>query len=321
MIKPIFIFSLPRSGSTLLQNLLMNHPSISSVDEPWILLPLVYIKKQNGVLSEYSHLSSQIAVNNLIENLPNKEDDYNIELRKYVLNIYQKLSSSEASYFLDKTPRYFLIIEEIQKLFPESKFIFLLRNPLDILSSMLITWKNNSFLKLFKNNIDIYDGPTRLSFAINKYREKSFILRYEDLIEDPKKSMKDLLKYLDLTDVDYLLNTKRNQSLSDVIGDPNLGIKYDSISKESLNKWKKVFNNRFRFWFAKKYIKQIDDGFLQEQGLNKQDFLEDLKKSKAPLRGSVGDMCSYIISDLCARYKINLLVSKAHIWLKSKYVS
>ena len=147
MIKPIFIFSLPRSGSTLLQNLLMNHPSISSVTEPWILLPLIYINKDEGVLSEYSHRTSKMAIQNLIENLPQKNDDFNSELREFMLNLYQKLSSSKAKYFLDKTPRYFLIIDEIQQLFPESKFIFLFRHPLDILSSILLTWKNNSFLK------------------------------------------------------------------------------------------------------------------------------------------------------------------------------
>lgn len=321
MIKPIFLFSLPRSGSTLLQNLLMNHPSISSVDEPWILLPLVYIKKQNGVLSEYSHFSSQMAINNLIDNLPNKGDDYNMELRKYVLNIYQRLSSSEALYFLDKTPRYYLIIDEIQELFPESKFIFLLRHPLDVLSSILLTWKKNSFARLFKNNIDIYDGTMRLSAALTRYRDKSFLLSYKDLVKDPEGVMTQLLRYLELKDVKGLLNPKRNQDLSNLIGDPHLGVKYNSISTGSLEKFKDVFNNKFRVWFAKKYIKQIDDVFLIEQGLDKKEIIEELKKIKAPFIGSLGDIYSYIISDFCARYKINLLVSKAHSWLKSKYVS
>ena len=54
MQAPIFVFSLPRSGSTLLQRVLMSHNDISSVAEPWILLPQIYSLKKEGTLSEYS---------------------------------------------------------------------------------------------------------------------------------------------------------------------------------------------------------------------------------------------------------------------------
>ena len=39
MKSPIFLFSLPRSGSTLLQRVLMSHKDIASVAEPWLMLP------------------------------------------------------------------------------------------------------------------------------------------------------------------------------------------------------------------------------------------------------------------------------------------
>jgi hypothetical protein len=37
--KLVFLISLPRAGSTLLQRLLMGHPLVASCGEPWLALP------------------------------------------------------------------------------------------------------------------------------------------------------------------------------------------------------------------------------------------------------------------------------------------
>jgi len=54
-------------------------------------------------------------------------------------------------FFLDKTPRYYFIIPELKNVFPEAKFIILLRNPLAVLSSILNTWFQNNLQALQKN--------------------------------------------------------------------------------------------------------------------------------------------------------------------------
>ncbi len=90
MKSPIFIFSLPRSGSTLLQRVLMSHNEIASLAEPWILLPYLYAQKQHGVLAEYSHCNAFYALNDFVENLPKTTEDYNEELNKFVTSLYDK---------------------------------------------------------------------------------------------------------------------------------------------------------------------------------------------------------------------------------------
>ena len=52
---PIFIFSLPRAGSTLLQRMLAAHDAIASAPEPTFLLPLLYTLKDRDVYAAYSH--------------------------------------------------------------------------------------------------------------------------------------------------------------------------------------------------------------------------------------------------------------------------
>ena len=65
-ITPIFIFSLPRSGSTLLQKIIASSNEVSTSSEPWILLPLLYSQKEEGTLSEYSHKNAVLALNDII---------------------------------------------------------------------------------------------------------------------------------------------------------------------------------------------------------------------------------------------------------------
>ena len=66
-VKPVFLISLPRSGSTLLQKMLMAHPEIDSCAEPWIMLPLIYSTKRVGIESEYGQRSTSIAVQSFID--------------------------------------------------------------------------------------------------------------------------------------------------------------------------------------------------------------------------------------------------------------
>ena len=127
--RPIFLFSLPRSGSTLLQRLLAGHPDIMTVSEPWLLLPFCYAVKPEGLFSEYNHGWAAKALNEFILGLPNQELDYYKVLNRFALALYGGANKNNALYFLDKTPRYYLIIPQIVEIFPEAKFIFLFRNP------------------------------------------------------------------------------------------------------------------------------------------------------------------------------------------------
>ena len=47
-IKPIFIFSITRSGSTLLQRVIAAHEGVATVSEPWVLLPYLYTLREGA---------------------------------------------------------------------------------------------------------------------------------------------------------------------------------------------------------------------------------------------------------------------------------
>jgi len=72
---------------------------------------------------------------------PEGEDAYFQAVRQMTLNLYGGvLQNSGKRYFLDKTPRYYYILPELYRTFPEAKYILLLRNPLAILCSIFNTF-------------------------------------------------------------------------------------------------------------------------------------------------------------------------------------
>ena len=120
-IKPIFIFSISGSGSTVVQRIIGAHHGVATVSEPWLLLPHAYTLRHQGVDAEYLHSVMVKAIEDFCEELPGGADDYCSEMREFALRLYEKAAGEKASHFLDKSPPYCLVSEEIMSLFPEGK--------------------------------------------------------------------------------------------------------------------------------------------------------------------------------------------------------
>lgn len=268
---------MPRSGSTLLQRMLMSHPQIHSVSEPWILLPLAYMSKGlDGVHAPYNHRVAQNAIADLIENLPRKIDDYDDEIARFARSIYEKICPQNDVYFLEKTPRYFLIIPYIAKLFPDAKFIFLFRNPLPVIASMINTWGEGGIGNLYMHHIDLYQGPACLAEGWKDLQDKSVSISYEMLIMQPEKVMQTLSEYLGLSfdSADLLSGGKKR--LMGKMGD-KLGTElYEDVSMSPLNKWKHTFNTKYRIWLACRYLRKIGPDVLSDIGYPLNDLLKSL---------------------------------------------
>lgn len=282
----IFIFSLPRSGSTLLQRMLMAHYKIISTNEPWFLLPLFYpILNEQNAYTEYGYEVSANGVKNLINQLPKGKKDYYQEVNNFTKNIYNKIGNEKAIYFIDKTPRYYLIIPEIAKAFPEAKFIFLFRNPLSIYASICNTWR---YKTCYLNNYDKMDLTKGLYNLIKGYellKNKSIKINYEDLTTNPKKGIKKICEYLNIEFDEKMIKNFFNEKLQGKnLGDPNIN-KYHYVQTKSLNKWKNFFNTGWRKRKAKKYLKRLSEETLTIAGYNKQKLINDIKKNKTkPLK-------------------------------------
>lgn len=309
MKSPIFIFSQPRSGSTLLQRVLMSHREISSLAEPWILLPLIYAQKPNGIMAEYSHHHAADAMNNFIINLPQKKSEYNDELSKFVLSLYGKQCQNGETYFLDKTPRYYLIIPEIARIFPDAKFIFLYRNPLQVISSIMKTWCNGTLNGLHRYENDLLRGPKLLSEGYEMLKDKSYSLKYEELVTDPEKYLSEICKYLDISMDPKMLENFSKQDTKGRMGDQTGIKKYQTIEKKSLLNWETVFNNKYRIKWVRRYIHKLSEKDLKIMGYDKNELLKSLNKLKVKSLFSINDFILIVPYKFIVRLMLPLFTS------------
>ncbi len=274
-ITPIFIFSLPRSGSTLAQRILATHSDIATATEPWILLPFLYTLRQTGIFAEYGHKSMVEAVGDFCKTLPNGFDDYYAEMREFVLRLYKKAANTGANCFLDKTPRNHLIVEEIINLFPNGKFIFLWRNPLAVTASILDTFGVGKW-RLYDYRVDMFDGLSNLVSAYKKYQHRACSVHYELLINNPEQEWRRIFAYLDIPFDEQSISQFHKVNLKGGAGDQTGTKLYQTISKEPLEKWKSVLCNPVRKAWTRRYLRWIGQERLSVIGYEYANLLAEL---------------------------------------------
>jgi len=301
-IKPIFLLSLPRAGSTLLQRLLSLNGGISTKSEPWIALPLFFALKERSVRSIYGHNTLTKGISGFVDSFPHGIDDYYASSAKYLNAMYALGAEPGSTYFLDKTPRYHLIVDELFKAFPDGKFIFLWRNPLAVSASMIETYgKGNWNLYMFW--VDLYSGIDSLINAFNQNSARSIAVKYEDLVAQPNEQIMEIMDYLELeytaNSVDELKNAKK------MWGDRTGQYKYDHISQASKDKWKSVLSNPFRKTWAMNYLSWIGQDRLTTMGYDINILKSEIENQQTNLNHAMSDIARDIYGKIYCKYAID----------------
>lgn len=282
-VEPIFLLSLPRSGSTLLQRILMSHTQVASASEPWFLLPLAAMsgEAELRVFAEYSHRSASIAIADLVSCMPNGRATYADILREMAFRVYESISRPDARYFVDKTPRYFLIIDFILRLFPDSKVILLVRNPLDVLASVITTWGNDR-LWLHHALVDLYQGPLRLHEAASTHPDRLHRVTYENLVAQPEATCRDVCAYLGLPFEAEMLRATGGGALVGRMGDKSSNSARPGLVADSVGRWRQVLATPLRRWFASRYLHRLGPDVLRTCGVETE--LLDRELARLPVR-------------------------------------
>jgi hypothetical protein len=264
--QPLFIFSLPRTGSTLLQRVLGSHAQVATASEPWFMLPFVYSLRETGVNAEYEHGTMARGVQGFSkEYLPGGTDDYLSEIRALGLRLYGMAGQGQR-YFLDKTPRYHHIAADLIPLFPEGRFIFLWRHPVAVAASMMQTFADGRW-NLHRFSADLFSGLMALIDAYEAYADRVCAVRYEDLLQEPEGALRRLLSYLELEfDPTLLTNFTELEMRNPGYWDPTGTMKYHAISREPLQKWKHTMANPIRKAWGLRYLRWIGSQRLATMG-------------------------------------------------------
>jgi hypothetical protein len=287
-IQPIFIFSAVRSGSTLVQRILAAHDGVATVSEPWLLLPLASTLRRDGVDGGYLHPLTVDAIEDFCSELPGGEGEYMRELRHLALRLYENAAGDDARYFVDKSPPYCFVAEEIMRVFPEGKFVFLWRNPLSIVSSIIDTWQPWT-PTMFRE--DLFAGVPRLVDAHAAASPGStHAVRFEDLLGGEDGHWERLMAYLDIDFEPDALRRFSEVELGGRMGDPTGAKRYMALSSEPAQKWRATLANPLRKAWCRRYLSFIGAGRLARMGYDLDLLLHDLDAQ--PMSGD------FLVSDL-----------------------
>lgn len=176
---PVFIVGVPRSGTTLVAELLVRHPDVCNRGE---LNWLAELAGQVGALAEPSRPLLQQAA-----------ELYEVQCRQ---------DDSTAHWFIDKQPLNLLNVDLILALWPNARIVLCERNPRDTALSL---W-TQSFLEdvqayayNFDDIIGVIRGCNRLATHWQKrYSDSIYTLRYEELAGSPEYQIAALAAWLGL---------------------------------------------------------------------------------------------------------------------------
>lgn len=252
----VFLISQPRSGSTLLQRLLSGHSEICTASEPWILLPHLYARKEHGIDTEYQQHLAFAAINGFVENKVS-EERYAAALGNMFLDLYSAArENSGKRIFLDKTPRYYLIIDEIDELFPAARSIILLRNPLAVLGSIYRTWVVQRDIPLAHYKLDLLLAPGVFRRVRSSGNSRHFFVSYEALVEQAAGQLSAICRFMSLGYEEHMLKQLSDDSTTEkwLHGDQGKVYTADMPERVSIDRWTTMLDDT-QFWrYASEYL-------------------------------------------------------------------
>lgn len=221
--RPLIILSAPRAGSTLLFEALAKHPNLWSIGG-----------ESHALIEHIPELSTlkRGYVSNRLEKIDAKSEVISVLHNKF---LQQSISYNGNKYtpengsirLLEKTPKNALRVNFLNEVFPDAKFVYLARDPLENISSILDAWRSRRFVTypdlpmwpknqwslLLSDNWKDHIGSSLVEIATHQWNNanKSIIdslekidsnrvitVCYQDLVNTPNSTLNKIYEFADL---------------------------------------------------------------------------------------------------------------------------
>lgn len=225
-VRPVFIVGMPRSGTSLVEQILASHPEVSPYGElPDILNIVNQLIEQSNSSMPYPVSLSKISGEQLNQ----------------LSNAYLKTISSSGDKKIrlatDKTPMNYYHLGLIEALFPRARVINCVRNPADICLSCYFQdfYSHQPFSYNLKHLAEVYKNYEKLmqhwkrTLSIPVYD-----MDYEKLVNDPDNEIHSLIDFVGLKWNDRCMDFHKSKRIVATAS-------YDQVRKpmytSSVNRW------------------------------------------------------------------------------------
>lgn len=246
--KRIFLVGAPRSGTTILQSLLAAHPLMISFPETRFFQYL--LPKFEYPIS----VDDRIRIF-LIEEIDRREylscfnpEQSELEKANCFIKVLDNLAfEQDKSVWIEKTPEHIYCIEYLEKLLPDALFIHILRNGIDVITSMY---------EASRNSPNAWGGEWKLEHCITRWQEaisinylyanknNHILVKYQELVEDPSIALENICKFIGIEfDNSMLVKYKETSQKMSLGAVWHQGIERP-IQKTNHHKYYSVFQQR-----------------------------------------------------------------------------
>ena len=230
----IFIVGMPRSGTSLIEQIVSAHSLVYGCGELDFLNRIIkreFFTNDNIDTIKFKNLND--------DNIENLTNDY--------LNFVEKFELHSSKY-TDKAPLNFIWIGFIKIFFPNSKIIHCVRESKDNILSLYknsfdehlnFTYDFDDLFVFYKEYLELMD------FWKKKFPDTIYDAVYEKIINEPKNEIEKLLKYCDLEYEENCLKFYNNKRLIKTVSSSQARKPIYNSSVSSFRNYEKYFKDIF----------------------------------------------------------------------------
>lgn len=208
MFSPIFVGGAPRSGTTLTRAILDSHPEIACGPELRAFPALARLYRDTAVT-----MGALLSAHYFFG-----PDDLRRTFRDLAASFLKPLHQQSGKRLIaEKTPANALYFRELFALFPESRFILVVRDPRDVAASLIrMDWRDAKSGQRLPITASIQGAAGGWRDHVVAARNAAdagapvHTLRYESLIAQPAKTLDDLFAFLGVAPSDAPLAHYQN---------------------------------------------------------------------------------------------------------------
>jgi Flp pilus assembly protein TadD len=228
--SPVFIVGFPRSGTTMLEQMLDAHPGYASMDERATLQRC--IERMEAQKKEYPH------------DLHTLDKSTADDLRQvYWAEVSKVIALTPGQQLVDKNPLNMLRLPMIVRLFPNAKIILALRHPCDVLLSCYMqNFRSPAFMVLcssLERLAKTYVNAMR--FWIHHQAlltPDMLILRYEETVSDFPAQVDRISEFLGIDDSDFLAQFNAHAARKGYISTPSYSQVVEPVNNRAVGRWR-----------------------------------------------------------------------------------
>lgn len=246
----IFVGGSPRSGTTLVQRMLGAHPDIYGGPEFDLMPAISDLFQQHLDLIENGRISRIIDPQQAAE-----------AFRDLLHSLFKhKASEQGVSYISEKSPANCLIFNQLEAIVPGSKKIMVLRDPRDILASMLAVAQRYreagdpvpKTIRTAASCAHTIGDHQQQGIQSSEQLDNVLVLHYEDILGDPAQACQTLCDFLGIEYSNAMINLE-GKAIEGAVGDDQKWYSAAALSSGINTEKKQASVNVYHDYLLRKY--------------------------------------------------------------------